>query len=566
MKTAIAIRLLHLLVIGLLVAACAAPAPRGGSTLEAVQQTLDEAQREPAPSAAGEVPKAVSDTLLPPIAVPLPSGPVAAPEPRFDLRVHRAEARAFFMGLVEGTATNMVVHPEVSGTVSLDLKNVTVAEVMDTVREVYGYEYRSAASGYLVLPVRMQSRIFFVDYLNVRRSGSSRTAVSSGQVSDKITSSGDDSGGTVSETVPSSQIQTESSADFWADLQQALRTLVSGEGRSVVISPQSGVVVVRALPAELREVEAYLGATLEVLQRQVILEAKIVEVTLSSGFQSGINWAQLGTHNGESLVIGQTGGGTIFDSGVSEVAGNAGVLDPTAAIPVVGTATSAFGGVFTAAVSASSFNAFLELLKTQGDVQVLSSPRVATVNNQKAVIKVGTDEFFVTEISATTTTGTATTTTPEIELTPFFSGIALDVTPQIARSGEIILHIHPTVSEVVDQVKSITVAGQTQSLPLAFSSVRESDSIVRARSGQVVVIGGLMKDETRRSDAATPGLSDVPVVGGLFKHKRTSGQKTELVILLRPVVVDAAGSQNREYLRESAERLRRWNESGSGAR
>jgi MSHA biogenesis protein MshL len=172
-------------------------------------------------------------------------------------------------------------------------------------------------------------------------------------------------------------------------------------------------------------------------------------------------------------------------------------------------------------------------------VQVLSSPRVATLNNQKAIIKVGTDEFFVTDITSTaTTSAVGTNFFPTIELTPFFSGIALDVTPQISEDNRVTLHIHPSVSEVVDQQKTVTIGTLTQQIPLALSTVRESDSIVRANSGQVVVIGGLMQDSINDENAATPGLSDIPVLGNAFKHKRRQSAKRELVILLRPVVVD----------------------------
>ena len=186
----------------------------------------------------------------------------------------------------------------------------------------------------------------------------------------------------------------------------------------------------------------------------------------------------------------------------------------------------------------SFYFTFFELLSTQGNLQVLSSPRVSTVNNQKAVIKVGSDEFFVTEISSTTVTGTSTATTPQITLTPFFSGIALDVTPQISESGDVILHIHPSISEVIDQKKTITVAGQVQVLPLAFSSVRESDSVVRAKNGQIIVIGGLMKNKLVERESATPFLSEIPFLGQLFKHTSEVQVKSELVILLRPIVVD----------------------------
>lgn len=527
------------------------------------------------PEAPRQPPAEISAALLPPISMPLPGGEEALAEPRFDISVNRLPAREFFMGLVEGSPYNMVVHPDVRGKISLTLKNVTLPEVMETVREVYGYEYRRTPTGFLVLPARLQSRIFQVNYLDVKRSGKSQTRVSSGQVTDSPLSYGTSgygygvtgaATGTVGGsgqggTVNGSQIETESETDFWTELQKFLQTLVGNEGgRQVVVSPQSGIVVVRAMPSELRDVESFLKSIQDNMRRQVILEAKILEVTLKDGFQSGINWAALGEPGrNKTALFGQTGGGTVFSSGESEITGNTGILDPNALSQVQGTNASAFGGVFTLALNLNDFNAFIELLETQGNVQVLSSPRISTVNNQKAVIKVGTDEFFVTNVSSTTVTGTTTTTTPTITLTPFFSGIALDVTPQIDDDGNVILHIHPTVSEVKDQTKKITVGGQTQELPLAFSSVRESDSIVRAKSGQVVVIGGLMQKSTTEDVASTPGLGDLPLVGGLFRHTRKEARKSELVILLRPVVVEDAGAWT-ETLRSTAKRFRRLNQ------
>jgi len=170
---------------------------------------------------------------------------------------------------------------------------------------------------------------------------------------------------------------------------------------------------------------------------------------------------------------------------------------------------------------------------------VLSSPRVSTLNNQKAVIKAGSDEFFVTSITSNTVTGTASTTSRNIEFTPFFSGVALDVTPQVNEQNQVILHIHPSVSEVVDQAKTVTVDGVTDSIPLAFSQIRESDSIVKAQSGQVIVIGGLMREVRDRSKYKMPGLGSVPGVGKLFRSERDRKRIVELVILLRPIVVES---------------------------
>ena len=207
------------------------------------------------------------------------------------------------------------------------------------------------------------------------------------------------------------------------------------------------------------------------------------------------------------------------------------------------------------AVKTSSFAAFFEFLETQGNMQILSSPRISTTNNQKAVIKVGSDEFFVTDISTTTTSGVATTTTPDITLTPFFSGISLDVTPQIDDKGDIILHVHPTISRVVDQEKSITLSDEELTLPLAFSTVRESDSIVYAQNGEIIVIGGLMTNTLREKVAATPYLSSIPILGELFKHRSQEEVKSELVILLKPIVIDNEDNWS-NIINESSSRVK----------
>jgi MSHA biogenesis protein MshL len=196
------------------------------------------------------------------------------------------------------------------------------------------------------------------------------------------------------------------------------------------------------------------------------------------------------------------------------------------------------GGAFAMAFDIGDFNSFIELLSAQGETRVLSSPRVSTLNNQKAVIKAGSDEYFVTNVSSNTVTGTASSTSLDVTLERFFSGIALDVTPQIAADGRIILHIHPTVSEVTDQQKVITVSGQSDTLPLAFSQIREADSIVKAESGQIIVIGGLMRSTSKTDVFGMPVLRSIPGIGRLFRSERQIELKTELVILLKPIVAD----------------------------
>jgi MSHA biogenesis protein MshL len=224
------------------------------------------------------------------------------------------------------------------------------------------------------------------------------------------------------------------------------------------------------------------------------------------------------------------------------------------------TISDTIGGVntiaFSKATNGSNFSGVVDLLQTQGNVQVLSSPRITATNNQKAVIKVGEDEYFVTGVSSTTTTGTSTTTTPEVELTPFFSGIALDVTPQISENGSVILHVHPSVTVTEEQSKNIGIGGEVLSLPLAQSRVRESDTIIRANSGEVVVIGGLIETYQVDEESKTPLLGDIPFLGELFKNKLQSSQKRELVIMLKPTVVGQDTWKNQ--LKDARRMLTKW--------
>lgn len=541
-----------LLVTSSLLVSCTTSPTQNNRTLSAIDRALSDgiADDHAPPAKPQAPPSSVSNALVPPIQLNLPpkAQQAVSVEPHFDIKVNRVGAREFFMGLVKGTPYNMVVPPGLKGRITLDLKNVTIDDVMRTVRDVYGYDYEKTSMAYHVYPNAIRTKIFKLDYLDIVRKGTSEMRVSSGQVTQEALSHRNNTidnnsyNNTDRTTIPSSSIDTKSDSNFWSELSGSLKAIVgTGGGRSVVVSPQSGIVVVRAMPDELRAVGQYLKTTQNVMHRQVLLQAKVIEVTLNAGFQSGINWAALKQEGNSQALLSQTGGGSIFQNGTSSIAGNTGNLNPGSLSQINGTAASAFGGVFTAALNINAnFAAFIELLKSQGHVQVLSSPQVSTMNNQKAVIKVGTDAFYVTNVTTNTNTSTATTNTQNnVELTPFFSGVALDVIPEISDKGQIILHIHPSVVDVTEQTKNISVSStQTLSVPLAVSSVRETDTVIRARNGQVVILGGLMKTSTSDQHDGVPLLSDLPLVGALFRHTKQVTTKSELVILLKPTVVD----------------------------
>ncbi|MDO8312571.1 MAG: secretin N-terminal domain-containing protein [Sideroxyarcus sp.] len=502
----------------------------------------------------------VNNALLPPLAVTPPQADSLPVEAKFDLVVNNTPAQQVFMAIVSGTRYSMLLHPDVSGNISLNLKDVTVFDALEAIREMYGYEYKMDGARIYIQPIGLQTRIFQVNYLTGQREGKSNLRVTSGSVSDNPTSSTPGSAGTTTTTgtssraMDSSKVSMTSKSDFWEELSGSLIAIVGTEkGRSVVISPMSGVIVVRALPDELKNVAAYLKASQISIERQVILEAKIVEVQLNDSFQSGVNWAVFQNKPNSMLAAGQASAGSIMTpatGGAASLLSNNALSATPGASLLPAASNAAVGSLFGLAFQTSNFAALLNFLETQGDVHVLSSPRIATLNNQKAVLKVGTDEFFVTNVTNTTTTGTATTSTPSVTLQPFFSGIALDVTPRIDENDEIILHVHPSVSLVSTVNKTVNVGGigGILNLPLASSSISETDSIVRARGGQIVAIGGLMRQATFDDQSGLPGLPK-SIFGQI--NKRT--EKRELVILIKPTVVnsdkdwsdDIARSRNR---------------------
>jgi MSHA biogenesis protein MshL len=545
--------------ITLFLAGCASHQTNPGGTFDRISQELKDASATRSKSAED----ALNQAMLPPLQVDLPVSAKSV-EPRFDLAVSNAPANQVFMALVTGTRYSMLLAPDVSGTVTVNLKNVSVREALETLRELYGYEFKYQGTRIYIQSNAMQTRMFQINYLAGRRQGQSDVRVSSSSITANTATSAATTGatGSVSPTGASgassgsanigSRISTSSDSDFWRELGQALAAIIgTQDGRSVILNPGSGVVLVKAFPSDIRAVESYLRATQVIVERQVMLEAKILEVSLSEEFQAGVNWSAFGGSNNRYGIGVVAPGSTLNTTGAVSASGVS--MTPGAAGAVAATAIGK--GFFGLAFQTANFASLLNFLESQGNVQVLSSPRIATINNQKAVLKVGTDEFYVTNVSTTTTTsGTSNITTPTITLQPFFSGIALDVTPQIDDGNNIILHVHPTISVVVDKQKTIDLGTLGAFiLPLASSTVNETDSVVRVQDGNIVAIGGLMKQEQSSDRNGLPGASSVSGIGALFGQRSSLLRKRELVILIKPTVIrnesswkdDLADTQNR---------------------
>ncbi len=396
----------------------------------------------------------------------------------------------------------------------------------------------------------LQTRMYAFDSIHQKRSGKSYLEISGGSLTDAASSSGGGAASPGTTGGPSSQVSTESNLDVWAEVSQMLTSLVgTADGRSVSVSPQSGMIVIRAMPDEHRKITDFLNLTQTSLNRQVIIEAKVLEVTLNDSYQHGINWGLLAGNKGRYGINMLGGGDAITGSGQDILAGTTdnivtngvsqGTINPTNFTALAADAFSSFGGIFNIAAYRGSFDGFIEFLNDQGNVQVLSSPRVATMNNQKAIIKIGTDQYYVTNVASNTSTASgASNTSADVTFTPFFSGIALDVTPFIDENDVVTLHVHPSITTVSSASTTVTMNGQSQIYPLAKSELRESDSVIRAQSGQIVVIGGLMQHQTSEAMASVPFLGDIPYFGSLFRQIKQVKTKNELVILLKPTVVN----------------------------
>ena len=552
------LRWLSLVLLLTTLAGCTTPQNKNSAVMNTINDELLQAtaNRKAAP--------VIPDSALMPSLVQVPIRPPS--EPRFDLSVIEAPANQVFMALVSGTPYSMLLPPDLNGNITITLKNATLLEALDTIRELFGYEYRVQGKRIFIEANTMKTRVFQINFLASRRQGSSDLRVTGNSIttgggksgggdtqSGQASSSSGENGASSSRSNDTSRVSMTTDSDFWGDLKTALTAILgTTDGRSVVINAASGVVVVRAMPGELANVKKYLKATQLIADRQVMIEAKIVDVALSEGYQSGINWS---TFNGKNnrFSAGVVQPGTILraqpgqaisgiPSDAIDAIGSSDTLFANGSTLLAGTgglvAASALGqGFLGLAFQSANFSALLNFLETQGSVTVLSSPRIATVNNQKAVLKVGTDELFITNLTtSTTTTTTGTIVTPSLTLEPYFSGISLDVTPQIDDDGNIVLHVHPMVSVVNEKNKTVNMGTLGSfSLPLATSNINETDSIVRIQDGNIVAIGGLMRQEQSSDRSQLPGATGI--AANLLGQKNSGMIKRELVILIKPTII-----------------------------
>ncbi|MBI5586388.1 MAG: secretin and TonB N-terminal domain-containing protein [Deltaproteobacteria bacterium] len=448
----------------------------------------------------------------------------------YSLSYREAEVRDVLMAFSRESNYNIIVDPEVGGKITVDLKKVTLPRALDSLLKPLGLDYKQEGRYIQVTKPKMETRMYNLNYLSANRSGISVVRGSGGAGPSTTTMSGGVATSTSGTTVVS-EVKSEETTNLWNEIEgrdkdgklddkikTGLRALLSERG-SLAVNKLACTLMVNDLPRNLEMVEKFLQQVERTVNRQVIIEAKIIEVTLNDRFQMGIDWRFLPQMT--SAGLGWTGN--------QNLTGTSNTIPPSWQVPAATTGLQA-------GIATLQFTAMLDLLSQQGQVNVISSPRVSTLNNQKSIIKAAVEEVYF-EVSISTSTGGP----PIITATPrnVTIGVILNVTPQIDGEGNILLDIQPSVTEeVTRRTQQVGFSGTTPITTEApVVSVRQAQTVARVRDGQTIVIAGLIRERKRNQDTGVPGLMDIPLLGYLFKNTQEIKEKSELVILITPKIL-----------------------------
>jgi len=474
------------------------------------------------------------------------------PEKLYSFFAREANIQEVLLAFSRESGLNIIIEPELNGKVTVDLRRVTLKEGLEAILSPLGWTYISGGKFIKVSRPQMETRLFTLNYIATKRTGKREVYASTGGGLQTGVLPGQQTTANLGSTRTGySDLVSIDEVDLWKETQNGLEAIIFGpgedkgkevpsesgktwtrvdqKGKKLIINKSAGVIWVTDYPINLNKVASFLETIEGSSQRQVSIQAKIVEVILSDEFKAGINWKVIqGLPRSINLAWGLTNeaGTTGYPGGALGFANETGV----GAIATPGTfKVNPFGGIFAigAAGAEVALSDIVQAISEQGEVKVLSSPTISTLNNQKAIIRVGNqDVFFITGAVATQTTVTQTIQPMTIDI-----GIILDVTPQIAEDGTIIMNIHPSITEKTGEKASPD--GRT-TFPLL--SVRETDTTVRVRDGQTIIIAGLMQEKKEKILIGIPGLKSIPLLGALFRYKAEKKRNSELVIMITPIL------------------------------
>lgn len=519
-------------------------------------------------------PPARVSTLVPP--------PVAQVKPQtYSVVVHEVPVKELLVALARDTKQNIDIHPTLSGVVSLNAINETLPAILERISRQVDLRYETKGNTIVVSPDTPYIKTYVVNYVNIQRTTNSMTGAS-GQLATTGQQGSQGGGSQGAGNTSSTTVTTTSNSDFWKLLEQSVRSILNSSmkqnqsaqarqdrlelikqeqelrtkqmeaaskaGQSapalassmtsqgnpqvstasllpddVIVNPVAGTITVNGNEKQHQLVQDYLTKVERGAQRQVLIEATIVEVNLSDNYQGGIDWSRLPVSGGLSFSQQLLRG---FGTGLSQLGANFFQLGYTNPRSDVG-----------------NFTATVKLLQEFGNTRVLSSPKMMVLNNQTALLKaVDNLVYFEIQAQSNTTQGVASTTFNSTAKTVAL-GVVMGVTPQVNEDGRVLLTVRPTISRFLrfrnDPNPSLCDAARTNCVanPVPEIQVREMESVLQIGNGQTIILGGLMQDNVQRNREQLPGADNAGGLGELFRYRDERVSKSELVIFLRPTVV-----------------------------
>ena len=441
----------------------------------------------------------------------------------FDINLVEADLGTTLQSMCDIMSYNLVLDPAVEDTLTLSLRDITFFKFLEIALGKKGYTYEIEDNFIYVSVPKLETRIFYLNYLNTARQVIGTMAIT-GQ-------GGAAAGGLIPQSTTT--LQTQIIVNLWTDIKNALQEIVLNTGveesaaltpegsfagsdpetgHQLVVDPSSGIVQVTAAPDILARAEKFIEAMQASLQRQVLIEARFVEINLTNSFEAGLDWSMIPDLKSVSNLTGALPGGAVASQ----------ALSPTAR-------------EFQMGVSNENINTILTAISKHGTVNILQSPQVSTLNNQPAVIRVARNETFFQrqETPGQPATATSPATQPVVNYVPIQqpTGVVLNLTPQISDDGLIIMSIRPSITSIA------AVATSPDGLSTSpITDVRELDTVAKVRHGQTIILAGLIQERELEQIKEVPILSKLPILGNLFKQVKKDRAKVELVILLTPYI------------------------------
>jgi MSHA type pilus biogenesis protein MshL len=443
------------------------------------------------------------------------------------------EVRDILQSVSANAGLGLQMAPDVGGQVNVHLENVTVSRALEALLTPADLGYEVIDDVLVVYGRSLVSRWFTFDYPVTEREGRGELAVSVSQnAAGGASSSGGSSGsGGSGESQNKSHVTSTAVMAIWPGVMSALETIVfagtssedisgrsGGEnrsinladntGRTLVVNPMASLVQVTAEWERVQKVEQLLARLKESLQRQVAIEVRIMEVTLDDATQTGVNWE------------------TLFKS------------DASSQLQTFSSTTNLAEEFFQFKVDSRRIKGVLQAIASTGNLRTVSTPRVTTLNNQKAIVRVVREEVYYLASVEPAIVANGVATEPVINYTPQTVpvGVVLDVTPQVGRDRVITLNVHPTISDVV----GVAVSPNEDTAPIL--SVRELDTVGKVSDGETLIIAGFISERKRDVRSGVPILKDLPLLGYLFGKTESETYNIELIMLLTPVIMEGSGA------------------------